>query len=233
MLFLRDGFIKSVIVGSLRFFFVFVIELTRMGFAIAVCVLSFILKTYARFEHFGWAYGLVIGLSIVSDVCVTASLCWHLYRRKTGHEWTDSIIDRLLLYFVNAGLLTMLSNSACLVCAITMPKNLIFIGLYFATCELYANSFMAVVNSRRGMLRSNENGSFELRDVQRSPIVDKIQLSPKTLLERRRQSVVTTWRDGSRESTSTRNDSGGIEVVDLDSNSRDDKEKGELTASLH
>ncbi|PIL31151.1 hypothetical protein GSI_05848 [Ganoderma sinense ZZ0214-1] len=48
----------------------------------------------------------------------------------------DRIIDSITLYTVENGMLTCVTTVASLICWLTMPKNLIFLGLHFAISKL-------------------------------------------------------------------------------------------------
>jgi len=141
------------------------VSTARLGFALAVTVLSFTTVTFVRFEPFAWLYCLALGLLIVSDILVTSSLCLLLQRSRTGFSRTNSIIDKLMVYLINTGLLTALFNCAVLICAVLLRKNLVYIGLFNLVSKLYSNSLMAVVNSRHSLVSDASDGSFELQDV--------------------------------------------------------------------
>jgi len=142
-----------------------IVSTARLGFALAVTVFSFTTVTFARFEPFAWLYCLALALLIVSDILVTASLCLLLQRSRTGFSRTNSIIDKLLVYLINTGLLTALYNCAVLVCAVSLRTSLVYIGLFNLVSKLYSNSLMAVVNSRHSLVHDASDGSFELQEV--------------------------------------------------------------------
>ncbi|THH08474.1 hypothetical protein EW145_g2679 [Phellinidium pouzarii] len=129
------------------------ISTVRLAFAIATTVVSFDEFTFIKFQGFTWLVCLTLGLDMISDIMITVSLCWFLQRSKTGFEKTDSVIDKLLLYAINTGLLTILFNIAVLICAGIMPDNLIFIGMFFIISKLYTNNLLAVC--RIGRKRSS------------------------------------------------------------------------------
>ncbi|KLO12042.1 hypothetical protein SCHPADRAFT_929486 [Schizopora paradoxa] len=164
-------------------------SLVRMGFTVGITVLSFIFTSFARFDKEVWLLCLTIGLSIISDLIITASLCWFLQKSKTGFSKTDTIIDKLLLYAINTGLLCIIFDSAVLICARTMRWNMIYIGLYFVISKLYSNSLLAVLNSRSGMMTDNQHGSFELQDLPASP--ENLGTGRHVLQLRRRQPHLT------------------------------------------
>ncbi|KLO19244.1 hypothetical protein SCHPADRAFT_935569 [Schizopora paradoxa] len=141
------------------------VSTARLGFAAAVTVIGFTTVTFAKFEPFAWLYCLALGLLIVSDILVTASLCLLLQRSRTGFSRTNSIIDKLLVYLINTGLLTALFNCAVLICAVLLRTSLVYIGLFNLVSKLYSNSLMAVVNSRHSLVHDASDGSFELQEV--------------------------------------------------------------------
>ncbi|KAH7917128.1 hypothetical protein BV22DRAFT_1135670 [Leucogyrophana mollusca] len=110
----------------------------------------------------------------------TFALCWILHRSWTEFARTDTLIDKLVIYTVNTGLLTSLFTLADLLCAITMQDNLIYIGLYFCLSKLYTNAFQAILNSRHGLAHMNDEGSFDL-----GPIDNHILHEPLANVHRR------------------------------------------------
>ncbi|PIL35023.1 hypothetical protein GSI_02810 [Ganoderma sinense ZZ0214-1] len=50
--------------------------------------------------------GFANGLSALCDVVIVVALCCYLHSKRTGFKRTDSIIDRLIVYAVNRGVLT-------------------------------------------------------------------------------------------------------------------------------
>jgi len=161
----REEFTSLVAVRSPREPSFMALSVLRLCCAIATTVVSFIFVPFSRFENEIWLVCLTLGLSIASDAIITCSLCWFLQKSKTGFERTDGIIDKLLLYAINTGLLCIIFDAVVLVCAGSMRKNLVYFGLYFIISKLYSNSLLAVLNSRSGLVRDNQHGSFELKDL--------------------------------------------------------------------
>jgi len=61
----------------------------------------------------------------------------------------DQIIDSLSLYAIENGLITCVVTIISLICWLTMPRNLVFLGLHFIISKLYANSLLATLNARK------------------------------------------------------------------------------------
>ncbi|KAF6749257.1 hypothetical protein DFP72DRAFT_544012 [Ephemerocybe angulata] len=95
------------------------------------------------------------GLSLTAavDILITGWLCYYLVEIRTrispGSTMMIKMVDTLTLYTLENGALTCLAAVASLVCWLTMPHNLIFMGLHFVISKLYANSLLASLNMRR------------------------------------------------------------------------------------
>ncbi|TRM69223.1 hypothetical protein BD626DRAFT_473357 [Schizophyllum amplum] len=87
-------------------------------------------------------------ITAATDVSITLSLVYYLQFRKTNHERTDNIVNRLIVMSVNNGLLSSTIALAAFVC--------VFLDVGYATialCHLlgkaYGNSLLASLNSRK------------------------------------------------------------------------------------
>ncbi|KAJ3488102.1 hypothetical protein NLI96_g3072 [Meripilus lineatus] len=111
-----------------------------------------------------------------ADIIVTLSLCFYLSRQRSVFKSTQSSIQSLMMYSINAGVLTSLCALACLICYATMPTTLIYEVFYFSLPKLFLNSLLAMLNARRS-----------LRDPEMSdPHVIPLSGSTSTRLEFRR-----------------------------------------------
>ncbi|RPD54502.1 hypothetical protein L226DRAFT_575681 [Lentinus tigrinus ALCF2SS1-7] len=118
------------------------------------------LKSYAGFVH-GYDFVFTIGLSTAAslDILITIGLCYYLRRGRLVASGMDRIIDTITLYTIENGMLTCITTVVSLICWLTMPTNLIFLGLHFAISKLYANSFLATLNSRKSLLNKSQGSS--------------------------------------------------------------------------
>ena len=94
-----------------------------------------------------------LSLSAAIDVLITGWLCYFLreVRSRIGGPHSTMMIrmvDTLTLYTLENGALTCFAAIASLICWLTMPHNLIFMGLHFVISKLYANSLLASLNMR-------------------------------------------------------------------------------------
>ncbi|KAI0656142.1 hypothetical protein C8Q70DRAFT_393599 [Cubamyces menziesii] len=134
------------------------------GFMIAATIEGFRLSLN-DFQHVSWLVSAIFGCAVLADICLTGTLVVVLLRARTGFRRTDSLIEVLIIYSINTGLLTSIFGLLCFIFAIILPGNLIYIGISVVGVKLYANSVLAVLNSRRSlsdrMVRGFEMGSFE------------------------------------------------------------------------
>ncbi|KAI0759700.1 hypothetical protein BD413DRAFT_617642 [Trametes elegans] len=140
---------------------------TELGFCIGATVEAFIQPLFHDYQRFAWLICSALGTAVILDVFITGFLTFYLRRSRTGFKRTDSLVDVLMVYAINTGLSTSLINLVAALTAITMPYNLIYSGIYIIASKMYANSLLAVLNSRRSIvdkgLEGFETGSFGLK----------------------------------------------------------------------
>ncbi|KAI0706757.1 hypothetical protein C8T65DRAFT_740592 [Cerioporus squamosus] len=86
----------------------------------------------------------------------TATVIAEQYEVQTSQKRADSVIDFLQLYVVNTGLLTGLFNMAAFIAAFALPSSFICASINIITARLYANSLLAVLNTRQISLAGME-----------------------------------------------------------------------------
>ncbi|KAF9475440.1 hypothetical protein BDN70DRAFT_883698 [Pholiota conissans] len=116
---------------------------------------GFIDGSFARIVLESWILYTALGSSVVVDGIVTVSLCVLLVGVRTGFKSTDSLVNTLMLYSINTGLITSLCATACFVTFAIWPHQFVFIGFYFVLSKLHVNSLLAVLNTRETLRRRN------------------------------------------------------------------------------
>jgi len=79
---------------------------------------------------------------------IATTMCWSLYRWRTGFARTDSIITTLMTYIINSGLLVCLLAVAGIVSFLVSPTSMIWVAIYWTIIKCYVNSLLAILNSR-------------------------------------------------------------------------------------
>ncbi|KAF9558841.1 hypothetical protein CPC08DRAFT_539345 [Agrocybe pediades] len=141
---------NNILLSAIMFttFFVF-----AMGIAFAAR--GFIDMSYIRLTMESWILYTALGAGVAADGLITAALCMLLDHSRTGFKSTDSLVNTLMLYSINTGLLTSLCATACFVTFAIWPHQFVFMGFYFALSKLYVNSLLAVLNTRKALRRRN------------------------------------------------------------------------------
>ncbi|OSC98512.1 hypothetical protein PYCCODRAFT_1470989 [Trametes coccinea BRFM310] len=133
-------------------------ELGKSAFATAATVETYIQVTFARFIHVSWLISAGFAMAVVADGTVAICLTYALRRSRANHTRTDSWLDVILVYTVNTGLLTSFLSIFSLIFATIYKSNLIYVGFNTVATRLYANSLMAVLNSRRSPIDKGIEG---------------------------------------------------------------------------
>ncbi|KAH8103351.1 hypothetical protein BXZ70DRAFT_925185 [Cristinia sonorae] len=107
---------------------------------------------------------------LAADMTVSLSLCFFLHMSRTGIKKTESLINILILYTINTGLLTAVDASAGLIMFAVMPDKLIYVTFYLQLSKLYVNAYLATLNARETLREksfSNDPLSINLSKISR------------------------------------------------------------------
>ncbi|KAJ7440251.1 hypothetical protein FB451DRAFT_1300620 [Mycena latifolia] len=122
-------------------------------FATSACgtawvVLALKAGTYERLLSISPLTISINALSTAVDVIITTTLCFMLRQTRPASLETETMINRLILFTINTGLLTSLCAIASLISLIASPRTLIYASFYFCIGRLYSNSLLASLNAR-------------------------------------------------------------------------------------
>ncbi|KAJ7025191.1 hypothetical protein C8F04DRAFT_1269546 [Mycena alexandri] len=139
------------------------------GFELAVQVRTFQLKEIRLFFEFQWIASVGLACAAAADLLIAISLSCYLLRSCTGIKTTDSIVNKLILYAMNTGLLTVIIVLIDMICFLTMPKNLLHIAFNLVAGKLYTNSLLASLNFRDTIRNSaSDINTFSLSGINSS-----------------------------------------------------------------
>ncbi|KAJ6529903.1 hypothetical protein DFH09DRAFT_153781 [Mycena vulgaris] len=111
-------------------------------------VLAMEAGTYERLLSISPLTISINALSTGADVIITSTLCFMLQQTRPASLETETMINRLILFTINTGLLTSLCAIASLISLIASPRTLIYASFYFCIGRLYSNSLLASLNAR-------------------------------------------------------------------------------------
>ncbi|KAJ7851099.1 hypothetical protein B0H13DRAFT_2360378 [Mycena leptocephala] len=106
-----------------------------------------------------WLLTATWSISAANDLTVTATLVVLLYReRRNAHTRTGPLVDKLILWTIETGMLTSSASVVMLACYVTMKNNYNFIwaGVFNVLPRLFSNSLLASLNSRTTLRAMNE-----------------------------------------------------------------------------
>ncbi|RPD70445.1 hypothetical protein L226DRAFT_616161 [Lentinus tigrinus ALCF2SS1-7] len=140
--------------------------LVMFGFAVVGTVVTFEFQTYAEAQRFVWIDSGACVAAIASDSLTAGVLIFSLARQRTAYKKTKNVLNTLILYTINTGLLTGIVNTLALVFALALSGNMIWIAVQFFSIKMYTNSVLAVLNSRQSLGGASENTVPQAQDLE-------------------------------------------------------------------
>ncbi|QRW04468.1 transmembrane protein [Ceratobasidium sp. AG-Ba] len=142
-----------------------IISFTQLGFGMGCFGMVWVLKRWTQFIDYNWLVAGWLASAALCDVLIVYMLSTALMTQRTGFGRTDALIDKLLRYTINTGLLTSLVAITDLIAFCTM-NNLIHLAFNFVLGKLYTNTLLATLNAREPTPPENivhvESGSYQM-----------------------------------------------------------------------
>ncbi|GJE91838.1 hypothetical protein PsYK624_079890 [Phanerochaete sordida] len=161
---------------------------------VSAAVTSAEMVRLASYSTFIKKYGFLLttGLcpAVTLDIMITVAMTFYLRRNKSDFSTLNDIIDTLIVYTVQTGMLTSCITIAVMACWLSMPHYLIFLGLHFTIPKLYANSFLAMLNSRVTLVESSHSTS-NVANRRRPIMLSKFNKDPQDRWARARSASVS------------------------------------------
>ncbi|KAE9390102.1 hypothetical protein BT96DRAFT_865865 [Gymnopus androsaceus JB14] len=134
----------------------------RMIGSYVLVVVSFKIPSVTEYvADWGWMFTLLFTMGAFVDVAIAIALVANLYtHRKHVFSPTLKVLDRLIWWTIQTGLVTSIIAVAVVICFQTMKSNLIWITIYTCLGKVYSNSFMAVLNARNSF--RNDEAIYEV-----------------------------------------------------------------------
>lgn len=111
-------------------------------------------KTFAELQTIFTITRVINSVTAVTDASIALVLVYLLQSSRSGFKKSDSIINRLIAFAINTGLITGICAVISLITGLTLPNTLVYIMFYVTLSRLYMNSMLASLNSRKN-LRGN------------------------------------------------------------------------------
>jgi len=162
---------------------VMILVMANFVLVVTYVALAIHFKTFAQLATLQALSKSVNAATVASDVLIAALLCMMLQKSRTGFRRSDTLINKLILFTVNTGLLTSICAVASLVSISLWPNTFIYIGFYFCLGRLYCNSLLATLNARKGLRGDSHNDemSLSLQGVQHKTTQSIVGTSQKRM----------------------------------------------------
>ncbi|KAM5544619.1 hypothetical protein V8D89_001517 [Ganoderma adspersum] len=141
--FLVDCRYRLIVAGTI------VLLIVETAFAIVLSVQAFKGHQMQDFVDMTWTVSVFYGVDMVIDSTLTGTLIVYLLRNRTGTQRNDSMIQTLIVYTINTGLVTSIVGMLAFIFGLIMPGNLVYFAMGIVVTKLYANSVLALLNTRR------------------------------------------------------------------------------------
>ncbi|KAJ6549910.1 hypothetical protein B0H19DRAFT_1264797 [Mycena capillaripes] len=119
-------------------------------------------------------------VSAATDVVISAARYYYLRELKQGYMSQPEMMDAVVIFTMNDGLLTCAAVIATIICFLSMHHNFVWVGIYFNLAKLFSNSVLATLNFRNLYRHRNRPMGFPLtrqqatrNTLQFSPTVNK------------------------------------------------------------
>ncbi|KAI0334812.1 hypothetical protein GY45DRAFT_1367269 [Cubamyces sp. BRFM 1775] len=135
--------------------------------AMAYSIKALYLNTFVDLVQIKGLSISINAFAAAGDVTIAAILCTILHRSRTGFSKSNTLINRLMVFAVNTGLLTSVCACLSLITIVALPNTFVYICFFFLVGRLYSNSLMATLNARKSLRENSSNElSVSLRDIQ-------------------------------------------------------------------
>ncbi|KAF9564489.1 hypothetical protein CPC08DRAFT_247401 [Agrocybe pediades] len=134
-----------------------------------------LLKRFAKFGSVKVPSILRLSSAAVCDTAIAVSLTYFLHKKRTGFKKTDEMINYLILFSINSGLLLSAISIASLITYLVVPRTWVYTALCFLLSRLYATTFLCSLNSRQILIHNDNYIANEKVDNGR------IRIQPKLL----------------------------------------------------
>ncbi|KAJ7789896.1 hypothetical protein B0H14DRAFT_3891504 [Mycena olivaceomarginata] len=86
--------------------------------------------------------------SATTDVVISLARYYYLRDLKQGYMQTREMVDAVVIFTINDGLLSCATVITVIACLLSMPNNFIWIAIFFTLAKLFSNSILATLNLR-------------------------------------------------------------------------------------
>jgi len=131
----------------------YLLAFIQLGFGTGGGIKSMLPQTVGHLASTRWRAAIWLISGAVNDILIAAILCYYLWSQRT--VMSQRLVDQLIAYSINTGLLTSVLAFIDIGCFIAMPGNYIHLAFNFALGRIYTNSLLASLNMREHIRRTS------------------------------------------------------------------------------
>ncbi|KAJ7074138.1 hypothetical protein C8F01DRAFT_1099376 [Mycena amicta] len=145
------------------------LALARFGGWVFIAVRVILMSSLFSFiDNFGWLLAMLLGISAVMDLTISAWIAYFLAKRRSrARNSTNAsareLLDRVILWTLQTGVITSLSFLVTLVCYLILDQYLIWMAVLAILTKVSSNCFLASLNVRSSTQfhrRTNTGGAL-------------------------------------------------------------------------
>ncbi|KAK7012835.1 hypothetical protein R3P38DRAFT_1560358 [Favolaschia claudopus] len=134
----------------------------HLGLEMAVMALTFKWPDFSQFRRITGYFTGAVAVAAATDITIAAAMFTLLQNRKTGIKNTEQLLNRIVMYTISTGLLTSMVDIVILGAFVGLPDTLVYLCFFDFVPNLYANSLLAMLNSRMSTEERNLHLEVEL-----------------------------------------------------------------------
>lgn len=142
------------------------LALARFGGWVFLAVHVILTKSLSDFvDDYGWLFASLLGLSGIIDLTISAWIAYFLARRRSRtrttaqNESTRQLLDRVILWTLQTGVITSLSFLITMTCYLLLGEYLVWLAVLAILTKVSSNCFLASLNARSPTLIHGRNST--------------------------------------------------------------------------
>ncbi|KAI0790854.1 hypothetical protein C8Q75DRAFT_817420 [Abortiporus biennis] len=148
---LNDAIVRGIFISRINtptFLWIANLAVSSLGLTLSVKVHQIGSLYWQEVAKIAWLIYVVFTSIASLDTIIAATLCFILWRMRTGFKHTDSVIQSLIRYSIHTGALTSCVAISVIITYSIMPHNFIYIGIFLPLPKFYLNALLATLNAR-------------------------------------------------------------------------------------
>jgi len=134
--------------------------LAHFVFGLETVISLSMIKEFSRFKEVTLIAVVPFGvITVISDIIIAVALCVLLGSNRSSFDDTNSIINKLIVFAINRCILISAVAVAETIVFSVLPNSFYSLAIDFVVGKLYANSLLAVLNSRVALGSNSRNVS--------------------------------------------------------------------------